>query len=195
VFIAVVQGPLVGLSPIDAGGIPVTEMDAIVVPLKLGRAAGDTTTQVASLVDVTGATASTSAILGNVILTGTESAVYRAPVGSGSYASVRVEEDPSTAGCIGVPAPPCNVGGPVPTSGAGGSALTAGAIALSVFDPASATWTPVATHAVGSGVGVTLDSPLQYLLPDGSILLRMTGQTSGTTLTPPLVTPVDGVPS
>jgi hypothetical protein len=186
VFIGVVQGPLAGLSPIDAGGIPVTEMDAIVVPLDLGRTAGDTTTQVASLVDVTGATASTSAILGNLVVTGSESAVYRAPVGSGSYASVKVEEDASTAGCVGGVPMPCN---------AGGSALTAGAIALSVFDPSSATWTPLATHAVGSGVGATVDGPLQYLLPDGSILLRMTGQSSGITLTPPLVTPVALVPS
>jgi hypothetical protein len=137
-------------------------------------------------VDVTGATASTSAILGNLVVTGSESAVYRAPVGSGSYASVKVEEDASTAGCVGGIPVPCN---------AGGSALTAGAIVLSVFDPTSATWTPLATHAVGSGVGATVDGPLQYLLPDGSILLRMTGQSSGITLTPPLVTPVAEVPS
>jgi hypothetical protein len=181
VFIGVVQGPLLGLSPIDAGGIPVTEMDAIVVPLNLGRAAGDTTTQVASLVDVMGSTASTSAILGNLVVTGSESAVYRAPVGSGSYASVKVEEDASTAGCGGGPPVPCN---------AGGSGPTASAIALSVFNPTSATWTPLPTHAVSSGVGATVDGPLQYLLPDGSILLRMTAQSSGLILTPPLVTPV-----
>jgi hypothetical protein len=181
VFIGVVQGRLPGLSPINAGGIPVTEMDAIVVPLHLGRAAGDTTTQVASLVDVMGSTASTSAILGNLVVTGSESAVYRAPLGIGSYVSVHVEEDASTAGCGGGPPIPCN---------AGGSAPTAGAIALSVFNPTSATWTPLATHAVSSGVGATVDGPLQYLLPDGSILLRMTAQSSGITLTPPLVTPV-----
>ena len=194
VFIGVVQGPLAGLSPIDAGGIPVTEMDAIVVPLQLGRAAGDTTTQVASLVDVTGATASTSAILGNLVLTGSEDCRLQR---AGGRRLVRQREGPGGHVDGGMCRCPATLQQRRPGAdlGAGGSAATADAIALSVFDPASATWTSVATHAVGSGVGATIDSPLRYLLPDGSILLRMTGQTSGTTLTPPLVTPVAGVPA
>jgi hypothetical protein len=183
VFIGVVQGPLSGLSPIDAGGIPVTEMDAIVVPLQLGHAAGDTTPQVASLVDVTGATASTSAMFGSVVVAGSESAVYRAPVGSGPYASLNVVENASMSGCSG--AAPCNPGAP----------LSAGAVTISVFDPASATWIPLVTRSFSSEVGTTVVGPLQYLLPDGSILLRMTGQSAGVTLTPPLVTPVAGATS
>jgi hypothetical protein len=179
VFIGVVQGPLSGLSPINAGGIPVTEMDAIVVPLQLGHPAGDTTPQVASLVDVTGATASTSAIFGSVVVTGSESAVYRAPVGSGPYATLNIEENASMSGCAG--AGPCNPAG---------SPLSASAVTISVFDPAGATWIPLVTHPLSSGLGATVVGPLQYLLPDGSILLRMTGQSAGVTLTPPLVTPV-----
>ena len=184
-FIGVVQGPLRGLSPIEAGGIPVTEMDAIVVPLHVGHAPGDTTTEVASLVDVSGSTASTSAIFGNLGVTGSESAVYRAPLGSGPYASVNIEEDASTSGCAGPPT----------VCSSSGSAPNAGAIALSIFDPASTTWIPLATHSLASGVVVTVDGPLQYLLPDGSILLRMTAQSGGITLTPLLVTPVAGVAS
>jgi hypothetical protein len=184
VFIGVVQGPLSGLSPIAAGGIPITEMDAIVVPLQLGHAAGDTTPQVASLVDVTGATASTSAMFGSLVVSGSENAVYRAPVGSGPYASLNVAENASISGCFGVA--PCNPGGP---------ALSANAVTISVFDPASATWIPLVTHSLSTGVGTTVVGPLQYLLPDGSILLRMTGQTAGVTLTPPLVTPVAGATS
>jgi hypothetical protein len=183
VFIGVVQGPLSGLSPIDAGGIPVTEMDAIVVPLQLGHSAGDTTPQVASLVDVAAATASTSAMFGSVVVAGSESAVYRAPVGSGPYASLNVEENASMSGCSG--GAPCNPGAP----------LSASAVTISVFDPATATWIPLVTHSLSSGVGTTLVGPLQYLLPDGSILLRMTGQSAGVTLTPPLVTPVAGAAS
>jgi hypothetical protein len=183
VFIGVVQGPLPGLSPIDAGGIPVTEMDAIVVPFHLGHAAGDTTTELASLFDVTGATASTSAILGNVLLSGSETAVYRAPVGSGPYATLNVAEIASTqaAGCFGPP----GACGP-------GSTVTPGAITVSVFDATTATWIPLATHAVTSGVAATVDGPLQYLLPDGSILLSMTAHAGGITLAPPQVTPVAG---
>jgi hypothetical protein len=64
-----------------------------------------------------------------------------------------------------------------------------------VFDPASASWTPLDTHSVASGVGATVVGPLNYLLPDGSILLRMSGPSGGTTLTPPLVTPVAGAAS
>jgi hypothetical protein len=184
VFIGVVQGPLSGLSPIDAGGIPVTEMDAIVVPLQLGHVAGDTTPQVASLIDVAGATASTSAMFGSLVVSGSESAVYRAQVGSGPYTSVNVEENASMSGCFG----------PAPCS-PGGSALTAGAVTISVFDPATATWIPLVTHSLSTGIGTTILGPLQYLLPDGSILLRMTGQSAGVTLTPPLATPVAGTTS
>jgi hypothetical protein len=179
-FVGVVQGSLRGLPPIEAGGIPVTELDVIVVPLHLDRVAGDTSTQVASLVDVTGATSSTSAILGSLIGTGSESAVYRAPVGSGPHTSLSVEEDASA--CSGFPAP-CN-------SGASGSA--AGVITIAVFDATTAKWIPLATTALPSGVGATVDAPQDYLLSDGSILLRMTAGSSGVTLTPPLVTPVDG---
>jgi hypothetical protein len=184
VFIGVVQGPLPGLSPIDAGGIPVTEMDAIVVPVNLGRPAGDTTTEVASLIDVAGATPNTSALLGNLMLTGSESAIYRAPVGSGPYASLNVVENAVTSPCYG----------PVPCN-AGGSGLTAGAVTISVFDPASATWAPLVTHTISSGLGTTVVGPLRYLLPDGSILLRMTGAFNGITLSPPLLTPVAGTAS
>ena len=182
VFIGVVQGPLPGLSPIDAGGTPVTEMDAIVVPFHVARAAGDTTTQLASLFDVTGATASTSAILGDVLLSGSETAVYRTPVGSGPYAALNVAEIASTsaAGCFGPP-------GACP-----GSTITPGAITVSVFDATTATWIPLDTHAVTSGVVATVDAPSQYLLPDGSILLRMTAHSGGITLAPPQVTPVAG---
>jgi hypothetical protein len=185
VFIGVVQGALPGLAPINAGGIPVTEMDAIVIPLHVGRTSGDTTTQVASLVDVTGATTSTSAFFGNLILTGSESAVYSAAVGTGPYASLNIAEGASSTGCSG----------PAPISGPAICATgvpAAGAITLSVFDPASASWTPLDTHAAASGVGATVVGPLKYLLPDGSILLRMTGPSGGTSLTPPLVTPVVG---
>ncbi len=190
VFIGVVRGSLPGLAPINAGGIPVTEMDAIVIPLHVGRTVGDTTTQVASLVDVTGATASTSAFFGNLLLTGSESAVYSAPVGTGPYASLNIEEGASTSTCSG-PAP---ISGPAICS-TGGSAPAAGAITLSVFDPASASWIPLDTHSVASAVDATVDGPLKYVLPDGSILLRMTGPSGGTTLTPPMVTPVAGAAS
>ncbi|HVC40905.1 MAG TPA: hypothetical protein VND54_02895 [Candidatus Saccharimonadales bacterium] len=185
-FVGVVQGPLAGLPAIDAGGIPITEMDAIVIPLQVGRAAGDTTTQVASLVDVTGSTASTSAFFGNLVLAGSESAIYSAPVGGGTYAALNIVESASSAGCSNV-APAsgpaiCNAGGPI----------AGGAVTISVFDPASATWTPLAIHTLASGVGASVDGPPQYVLPDGSILIRMTGQSGGITLTPPLVTPVPG---
>lgn len=187
VFVGIVQGPLPGLTPINAGGIPVTEMDAIVIPLHVGSTLGDTTTQVANLVDVTGATAGTSAFFGNVAVTGSESAVYSVPVGTGPYASLNIAEVASTIPCSG----------PAPISGPSvcGSPVPAGAVTLSVFDPASATWTPLDTHSVTSGVAATLDGPLKYLLPDGSILLRMNGPSGGTTLTPPLVTPVVGAAS
>ncbi len=185
-FVGVVQGPLAGLPAIDAGGIPITEMDAIVIPLRVGRAAGDTTTRVASLVDVTGSTPSTSAFFGNLVLAGSESAIYSAPVGGGTYATLNIVESASSAGCSNV-APAsgpaiCNAGGP----------LAGGAVTISVFDPASAACTPLATHTLASGVGATVDGPPQYMLPDGSILIRMTGQSGGITLTPPLVTPVPG---
>ncbi len=187
VFVGVVQGTLPGLSPIDAGGIPVTEMDAIVVPFHLGHAAGDTTTQVASLVDVTGATTSTSAIVGNLVLTGSETAVYSTPIGSGPYATLNVVEIASTsaAGCFGPP-PACSSSGATPA---------AGAVTLSVFDPTTSTWTPLMTHSIASGVGATVDRPLLYLLPDGSILIRMTARSGGITLAPPQITPVAGAAS
>ena len=186
VFVGVVQGQLPGLSSINAGGIPVTEMDAIVVPFHVGRASGDTTTQVASLVDVTGATSSTSAILGNVILTGTETAVYRAPVGSGPYATLKVAEVESTqaAGCFGPPGA-CGTG----------STPSSTAVTVSLFDPTTATWTVLATQAATSGVDAQIADPLRYLLPDGSILLRVTAQSGGIILTPPQVTPVTGIAS
>jgi hypothetical protein len=65
-------------------------------------------------------------------------------------------------------------------------------ITIAVFDPTTAKWIPLTTTALPAGVGATVDAPQHYLLSDGSILLRMTAGSSGVTLTPPLVTPVDG---